>query len=348
MRLGIRSLNPFVWLLEAVGVLPTPLMVGFWGMESSRALIAACELGLFDALADGPRSAADLAQALTLDELGAETLLNALSGFGYLRRRNGLYSLRRSTRRWFARDGRINLTRSFGLFRVLWTELDDLEDRVRDGGSRDFHRPDRDPEFWRRYEMGLAEAARLTAPSIARAVRLGRPPARLLDAGGGHGAYSAAFCARYPDLTATVLDLGPATEVGRELIAEQGLSDRVGFRAASLTTDDWGEGFDVVLLFNVLHVLSPGDAAQAVRSAYGALAPGGTLAVVDAVHADKHGNVGIVGGGSELLFYAINSTRAYTEAQMLAWVADAGFDAVRTKRLLAMPEVLITAQRPEA
>jgi SAM-dependent methyltransferase len=348
MRLGIRSLNPLVWLLEAVGILPAPLMVGFWGMESSRALIAACELGLFDALSEGPRSATDLASELSLDETGTETLLNALSGFGYLRRRDGRYSLRRSARRWFARDARLSLTRSFGLLRVLWTEFDDLEQRIREGNARDFHRPERDAEFWWRYEVGLAEAARLTSPAIVRAVRLDRRPSRLLDAGGGHGAYSAAFCRRYPELQATVLDLEPATEVGRKLIAEQGLSDRVLFRAAGLTTDAWGDGYDVVLLFNVLHVLSPDDAARAVMSALDALAPGGTLAVVDSVHSEKHGDVDIVGGGSELLFYAINSTRAYPEARMLGWIADAGFEAVRVRHLLAMPEVLITARRPQA
>lgn len=144
-----------------------------------------------------------------------------------------------------------------------------------------------------------------------------------------------------------MLDLEPATEIGRELIAEQGLSDRIAFRSASLTVDAWGEGHDVVLLFNVLHVLSPDDAAQAVRSAFDALVPGGTLAVVDSVHAEKRGGVDIVGGGSELLFYAINSTRAYPEARMLTWIGEAGFESIRVRHLIAMPEVLITARRPE-
>jgi hypothetical protein len=45
MRLGLRSASPLVWALEAFGVLPSPLIVAFWGMESSRALIAAVELG---------------------------------------------------------------------------------------------------------------------------------------------------------------------------------------------------------------------------------------------------------------------------------------------------------------
>ena len=344
MRLGIRSLNPLVWLLEAVGILPVPLMVGFWGMESSRALIAASELGLFAALSDGPPLRMRTSpQSSPLDETGTETLLNALSGFGYLRRRNGRYSLRRSARRWFARDARVNLTQSFGLFRVLWTEFDDLEERVRYGGARDFPRPERDAEFWRRYGMDSPRPP--VSPhrrSCARCDSSDRRRGSSMPAAGtAHTPRRSADATRSSE--ATVLDLEPAIEVGRELIAEQGLSDRIVFRAASLTADAWGEGFDVVLFFDVLHVLSADDAAQAVRSAFDALVPGGTLAVVDSIRAEKNGDVDIVGGGSELLFYAINSTRAYPEAQMLTWIGEAGFEAVRARHLLAMPEVLITA-----
>lgn len=347
MRLSITSLNPLVWGLNALGVLPTPLLIGFWGMESSRALIAAVDLGVFDALASEPRSAARLARDLGYQEAGLEALLNALNGFGYLRRRSGVYRLTRASRRWLTARSRLSVAAAFPLYRVLWDELSDLEERVRSGAHRDFH-ADRDAEFWRRYETGLAAAARLTAPSIARATRLAGEPTRLLDVGGGHGAYSVAFCRRHPNLHATVLDFAPAAAIGRELVTAQRMSDRVTFREADLTTDEWGEGYDIVLLFNLLHVLSPEDAASAVARAHDSLVPGGTVVIVDAVHRGDAGDIDAVGGGSELLFFAINSTRAYAEGTMLGWVEAAGFDKIRRRRVLAMPEALITAVRPAA
>jgi len=346
MRLGLTSWNPAVWILDRLGILPSPLIVAFWGMESSRALIAAVDLGLFDALSAGPRTAADVADELGLDDVGVEAILNALNGFGYLRRRDGRYSLRRSARRWLLRGARFSLARPFGLFGVLWGELDDMEERVRTGGARDFHHAGRDAAFWRKYEIGLGEAAKLTAPSIAKKVRLDRTPGRLLDVGGGHGAFTAAFCRRYPDLHATVLDLPGAVAIGRELMAEQGLAERVEYREGDLVTDDWGDGYDVVLLFNVLHVLAPKQAAAALAKARHALTPGGTLALVDAVHRSRGGDVGAVAGGSELLFYVINGTRAYPEETILGWARDAGFEHVRRTSLMAMPEALITARKP--
>jgi SAM-dependent methyltransferase len=349
MRLGLRSRNPLVWALDVFGVLPVPLVVAFWGMESSRALIAAVELRMFDALLERPRTAAALADDLGYDEVGVEALLNALNGFGYLRRRRGVYSLRRSARRWLTTRARLSMVRPFGLFGLLWGELDDIEERVRTGGARDFHRAGRAPDFWRRYEIGLAEAARLTARSIARSVHLQRPPTRLLDVGGGHGAFTAAFCERYPDLRATVLDLPGAAVVGRELTAERGLSDRVEYVEGDLLAVDWSDGYDVVLVFNVLHVLAPEHAAAALAKAWTALVPGGTLAILDAVHSERSGgDVDAVAGGSELLFYVINGTRAYPEEEIVRWVRDAGFEDVARKRLLAMPEALIIARKPTA
>lgn len=349
MRLGLRSLNPFVWALEGLGVLPTPILEAFWGMETSRVIIAGVELGLFDALDERPRAASELAHELGYDEVGAEALLNALTGFGYLRRSGGVYTLRRRARRWLTAGSRFSVAKPLGLFGVLWDEFGDVEGRVRDGGSVDFHRADRDETFWRRYEIGLGEAAKLNAASIVRAVRLERPPATLLDVGGGHGAYSAAFCARYPDLRVTVLDLPGAAEVGRELTRQRGLAERVTYVEGDLATADWGSGHDLVLIFNVLHVLTPEVAAAAVAKAHDALAPGGTLVVVDAVHdGGAGGRIGAVAGGSELLFYVINGTRAYPEADIKAWMDEAGLTDVRRTRLLALPEALITARRPAA
>jgi len=345
VRIGVTSRNPLVWLLEAIGVLPEPLLVGFWGMEASRALIAGTELGIFDALAEKPRTAPDLAADLGYDAIGTEALLNALNGFGYLRRADGQYTLSRRARRWMTSDARFSMVRPMGLYRVLWDEFGDLEDRIRHGGERDFHHPDRDAEFWRRYETGLGAAAALTAPSVAKAIPFAGTPRRVLDVGGGHGAFSAALCRRHEGLRATVLDFEPATVIGRELIAEQGMSDRVEFVAGDLLEAEWGEGFDGVLLFNLLHVFSPKQCEAILAKAHDALAPGGTVAVYDAAHKETGGNINAVGGGSELLFYAINNTRAYPEATMRDWVASAGFADLRSKHPLGMPEVLITGRR---
>lgn len=344
MRPGIVSWNPLAKLAVWTGWLPTPLLTGYWGMMSSRALIAAVELGVFELLAEKPRTAADLALELGTDPVGTEALLNALNGFGHLRRRAGIYRNGLSVRRWLTTGGTMQLDGTFGLFRVLWDELDDLEGRLRENTPRDFH-SDRTPQFWARYQTGLAQFARLASAEIARKVPIDGKPLRLLDIGGGHAMYSARFCMRYPELDARVIDLPGAVEIGRQLVAREGLGDRIAFAEGDLETTDWGDGYDIVLLFNVVHIFSPEQCVELFSKARAALRPGGTFVVLDSAHRGGAGDIDAAGGANELLFWTINNTRAYPEHDIADWMHATGFSAVRVRHLLTVPQAALTTGR---
>ena len=63
---------------------PDPFIDTFTGLVAARAVTAAVMLGVFDALHDEPAGPAELARRLSLDELGAETLLATLTTLGYV------------------------------------------------------------------------------------------------------------------------------------------------------------------------------------------------------------------------------------------------------------------------
>jgi len=343
----LTSFNPVEKLLLATGWYPSPLLLGFWGMSSSRVLMAGVELGVFELLAAGEKAAKDVAAELHTDPVGTEALLNALNGFGYLKRRRGRYSNGRAVRRWLHSGARFPLDGAFGLFRILWNEMSGLEDRLREGGARDFH-AERDERFWSDYETGLAQFARLGSLEIVRKVKPDVHPERLLDVGGGHGTYSMRFCERYPALRATVLDLPGACEFGRTNVEAAGLSDRVTFREGDLLSEQWGDGYDILLLFNVVHVFSPEQVARIFGKARSALRAGGTFAVLDSAHAGSSGDIDTAGGANELLFWVINNTRAYPEESVVAWMREAGFGDVRARHLAVVPQATLTVGRVPA
>lgn len=81
----------------------------------------------------------------------------------------------------------------------------------------------------------------------------GEKSARVLDIGGGSGVYSCALAANFPDLEASVFEMGPVDEIAKRKIAERGLSDRVKVATGDMFNDSWPEDHNVHLFSNVMH-----------------------------------------------------------------------------------------------
>lgn len=69
-----------------------------------------------------------------------------------------------------------------------------------------------------------------------------------------------------------------------------------------MRTAEWGEGYDVVLIFNVIHNATEPEAQQLMRKALAALRPGGTLAVLESAYRQTSGDLDAASGFGELFF----------------------------------------------
>lgn len=342
MRPAISTWNPLEQLALASGLVPVPLMQVFWGMGLARAVIAGVRLGVFEALAGpDPRAAEDLAATLGAAPSSLESLLNALAGFGFLQRRQGRYRLSRQSRRWLLPGSKGSLAEAILMLGDMFEGVEPMEEAIRSGRLENFHHREQRPEAWGHYIRGLGHFARYLGPAIARQVPVDRPPERLLDVAGGHGLFSAAMCRRFPGLTCDILDLPAAAAHGRVLVAEEGLSDRIQYREGDLRTTPWGTGYDVVLLMNILHNLEAAECAEVLHKARGALRPGGTVLVVDSEHGGGDGAISATAGFNELFFFLVSGSRAWPEADVLRWMADAGFTGVRRTRTMMLPGLLV-------
>jgi SAM-dependent methyltransferase len=347
MRIGVQPDNLFERAVLATGVLPTQLVLVFWGMGTARTAVAACRLGVFECLAEGPATAEEVADQLGLHGEGARTLLAALNGFGYVRHKRGQYRNSKQTTRWLLRDSKRSVRDSLEFFGDLWDRLEGLESLVRTGEIARLHDAEADPQFWRRYMRALGSPAKILAREVLRKVKLDRPPARLLDVGGGHGMFSVAFCRRYEGLRAEVLDLPPACVWGREMVEEEGCSESVTFKEGDFRDGDWGSGYDLVFLFNVIHNATVAESQRMIEHAFAALTPGGTLAILDGEHRETGGDVSQMAGWNQLFFFVLNAAKTYPTETIQGWVEDAGFVQPRRSRTLMMPEFVLTARRPE-
>ena len=89
---------------------------------------------------------------------------------------------------------------------------------------------------------------------------------RVLDVGGGSGVYAMGMCRAEPGLEVVVLDLPKVVPITARYVAEAGLSDRITTKAGNFNSDDWGAGYDLVLLSAIVHMLGPEEKRPVTRA----------------------------------------------------------------------------------
>ena len=336
MRLSLHGANPAEWLALRAGLVPSAAAESWGGMALSGILIAAVRTGLTARLAQQPATAADLAADLGLDPLPTRLLLDCLRSAGHVTSRGGRYRLSRSSRRWLDPGSPLSVAHFVAGTSDYWNWWSALDEVTRSGQVVAHHDAPAGDPYWRRYIRGQLELARLSAAEVARKLRLPGDPRSLLDIGGGHGWYSAQLCRRYPRLRATVLDLPGSAAIGREIMAGAGMADRVSHRDGDATKDHLGDGYDGVLCFNLVHHLTPDHIVALFGRIYEALAPGGTLAVMDAF-ADPGRRQSAAANFLGLFVYLSSGSQVHTPAQLHEWLRQAGFAAPRRIRILRIP-----------
>ncbi len=317
---------------EAAGVLPDDLNDRIRGFQESRAILTALELDLFTAVAEGA-TAAEVAAKLGAAPRSTEMLLNALASLRLLVKREGVFHNSPAAARYFAAGSRDNARPALLHTAHLWQRWSTLTDCVRAGSAVAREEPSARSEDWTEaFIAAMHRNASERAPLVARAVGA-ENAGRMLDVGGGSGAYSIAFARTYPALRADILDLAGVAPIARRHIREAGLEDRVTVRIGDLRSDQLGEGYHLVFLSAICHMLSPAGNLDLFLRCHQALAPGGRIVVQDFIlEADKTAPrfaalfalnmlVGTHGGSS------------YSEPEYAGWLSEAGFQDVRHARL---------------
>lgn len=309
--------------------------VDMLGAAAYRCAAAAMRLGVFRALREEPLPAAALAEAVDADERGLRILADALVHFGYLTGTSGTYALTPMSEKWLV-DSPYATVELFWQ-QVLFELWDGLEESVRTGKpSVDFYAwlAER-PETSRRFQSMLDTQARELADELAPLIPVPNGPARLLDLGGGHGRYSTALCELHESLTATVLDLPSALGPG---------GPRVTMAPGDYLRDDLGTGYDVVLLFNVLHGHPPAGNRALLERIASALRPGGVVAILEhGRDARAPSDVAFLRMFSVNLFHGQNG-EVYAIDEIASWLT--AFGPPTITRLRKSPtQYLITATR---
>jgi hypothetical protein len=328
MQYGVIPTSLAERLALAAGAVPLPLIDLSFGVLKARIIMAGVRLGVFSALARQRHTLESLATTLQLDSACLELLLRCLVYAGYLRLDGHQYDLSPLGRKTMV-DGAPRDMTGFVLWHYTqWEFLGHLEALVRTGQGVDFHSTMTDPEAWGHYQKAMLELARFDAPVLARHVPVRKGATRLLDLAGSHGLMGAAIARKHGNIRCTVIDLPPALEHARALAAREGHADLVEHRAGNLFATEFGTGWDVALMSNILHHFAPPEVKALLRRAHDALAEDGTLAIWE-LERPASTKKPSEGDGVALFFRLTSSAAAYSGEEYAEWLSEAGF--VRTK-----------------
>jgi 3-hydroxy-5-methyl-1-naphthoate 3-O-methyltransferase len=247
----------------------------------SVVLFALFEVGVFRALADGPRPLAELSAVVGGDVESLRATLDAAVALKILSRSPAGYQAEPALVDSLGREGSAAYLGEWVSFlHVLAGPLLQLGAAIRSGAKPGalFEDMSGDAEPARRMTAAMDAYARSRGAEIAD--RLDFSDARtLLDLGCGPGTYALAILERNPQLTATLLDLaGPIAEA-RRLVAARGMAERVAFVVHDGSTYAPGRAFDAVLVSNTLHMIGPEGSAELLKHCHGLVNPGGRLIV---------------------------------------------------------------------
>lgn len=323
MRVGLMTENPVESAILGTGMVPIAMLEAYAPMYA-RAIVIATKLGVFDALRDGDRSAASVAETCGTDLRATEKLLNLLVTMRYLRHRHGTYALARNARRWLMADAPASVREVILMKELEWTWIDRLEAFVRDGRPLDVHGT-MSPADWRAYQRGMRAQANPLATWLARRVPVPAGARDTLDIGGSHGFISVVLCRRHPQLRATVLDLPSAIEHAAPLLEREGMGERVVLRAGDALVDDLGEAaHDLILIFSLVHHFDDATNRRLVSRAARALRPGGYLVIGDALRPSSPGKGGQQGAFFDLYFALTSESGLWSFNEMRDWQVAAG------------------------
>lgn len=336
VRLAPQAEKPAERLAIALELAPEPVLYALFGPAYARVLHVSARTGLLARLAGEPATVHALAHELDFREAGLRGLLDCLAAMAYVEQIDDDWLLSARGRRWLDPASPTSVLGYVDHTHDYWEWWAGLEDFVRGGAPVAIHEAAAGDPSWERYIRGQYELARLSSPEVARGLRLGARPRRLLDLAGGHGWFAAELCLRHPGLEAVVLDLPGSVAVGAQLMEEQGMADRVRHVEGDLHTADLGGPYDAALVFNIVHHLTPDENARLLRRVHDALRPGGSVAVLDLwtrPPGERPDSAAFLG----LFFQLTSAGSTYGPAEFTGWLAAAGFGAPRRVPIRRLP-----------
>ncbi len=320
------------------GTAATPSPLGIFdalnAYQKTMALKAAIELDLFTHIAEGAKSAAELAQKCHAAERGVRILCDFLTIQGFLSKADFQYSLTQDSAVFLNRHSPAYLGAAarFLLHPRHLAHFQDIASAVRKGGSLDQGNMGPDDPVWVEFAESMGQMIGGISKMVAPIVTELAHPSKVLDIAAGHGLWGIAVAELNPQAQIYAADWKNVLEVAKRHAAQAGVADRFHTIPGSAFDVDFGAGYDLVLLPNFLHHFDPPTNVALLKKVRAAMKPGGLVATVEQVPNDDRISPPIA-TFSLMMLCSTPAGDAYTFRELEAMFREAGFGASTLRHL---------------
>lgn len=314
----------------------------------SAALFAAIDVGLFTAVSAGANTPEAFAEQADISVLNADRLMTMCAATGLIEWQDGGYVNVPDVQRYLVQGERRYAGAWLQFMRPGWNRWGQLSELLRTREPAQITPRsvvDITVEKAREYHKATASVGFGAGRRFVRDVDLSKR-ARLMDLGGGSGAYSIVAVEENPGLSAVVFDLPAVVEITGEFIAEHQLQDRVATQGGDFTRDEFPQGCDVAVMASNLPMYGKDVIQAVITKAFKALEPDAEMHLVgEMLDDDRRGpSDAALWGLAETL---ANSTgRAHTRAECVGYVSNAGFVDVQVHEFIPGVLVRVCGRKP--
>jgi len=297
----------------------------------SRIILTADELGVFDHMQGKGVTSKSVADDLHTSPRATDRLLNALVTLGLITKQEGLFKNTGFSGRFLVKSSPSYLG-SLGLANQTWKTWSTLSEAVRMGTTVVMeHSINERTEEWRGSFISAMHArAADQAPEVAGTLDITNCR-KILDVGGGSGAFAYAMIRENPQIHAVIFDLPNIIPMTRGYIENSGLASQVTTVTGDYLADSLGNGYDLVLMSAIIHINSPAENQLLIRKGAEALNSGGQLVILDHIMSEDRTEpqTGAVFALNMLVGTFHGDT--YTRNEIRSWMLHAGLNEIELK-----------------
>ncbi len=315
------------------GSLPSPdkFFEAVHGFHRTSAIRAGIELDVFTLIGEGAETSESLALRCRASERGIRILCDFLVVIGFLTKSGNRYQLTRDSRAFL--DRRSPAYAGDMAIRVLLSptnveSFSNLAEAVRKGGTATTEEGVVAPEhpIWVEFARSMAPMMAIPAELLAKLLDAEAGQRwKVLDIAAGHGKFGLAIAKHNPNAEVVAVDWRNVLVVAQEIASAEGLSNRFRTIPGSAFDVDFGGGYDLVLIANLLHHFDPTAIQKLLSKVYLSLNKGGRAVILEIISNEDRLSPSVAVEGALIMLAITPNGDTYTFREYREILARAGF-----------------------